>query len=293
MDAFRAEFPGATTALGPLGHLSIARAGLWRAFLTGIGAAFVVRAIAQLLVSMLFPIIFPATSPHPSWLTPSLLWDGAGEIAAGIVLVRAGGVSPLGLYVGLELLVLVSALPGRLLFCSRSGGSLPNVPCDFPSILLARWPLWLALALGAIAFRMLARRDEGEEQLLFAAGAFSIVITAVTTVTTAAFALAGASAPTMTITGVYAVAQIAAGLVAGTLLWRSTLARPLLMALCLIGPAYAFSVPSLRTSLSVASTNPQPADYYLSLWASILIPAGAAIAMFAGRELRREWGTFF
>lgn len=291
MDAFRAEFPGTASALASFRRPSIARAGLWRAFLTGIGAGFVVRAIAQLLVSMLFPILFPATSPHPTWVTPSLFWDGAGEIAAGLVLVRAGGIAPLALYVGLELLVLVSSLPGRLLFCSRAG--LPNVPCDFPSIVLARWPLWLALALGAIAFRLLSRRDGGEEPLLFAAGAFSIVITVVTTLTTAIYYLGGASLPTLTLTGVYAVGQIVAGLVAGVLLWRSALARPLLIALCLVGPAYAFAVPPLRASLAAASTNTQPADYYLSLWAGVLIPAGAAIAVFAGRELRKEWGTFF
>lgn len=293
MDALREEFPGTVAALAPLGRVSVARTGLWRAFLIGIGASFIVRAIAQLVVVVLFPLVFPATSPRPSWLSPALLWDLAGELAAGMVLVRAGGVGPLGLYVGLELLVLLAALPGRMLFCSRIGTSGVDVACDVPSMVLARWPLWLALALGALAFRALARRETGDDRLPLAAGAFSVVITAIITPTTAIYYLSGASLPSLTITGIYAVANIIAGLVAGAVLSRATFVRPLLIAVCLVGPAYALAVPALRVSLQALSKNPQPPDYYLSLWAGVLIPAGAAIAVFAGRELRREWRALF
>ncbi len=293
MDALREEFPGTVAALAPLGRMSVARAGLWRAFVTGIGASFIVRAIAQLVVVVLFPLAFPATSPHPAWLAPALLWDGAGELAAGMVLVRAGGVGPLGLYVGLELLVLLAALPGRLLSCSYVGAIALGAACDFPSMVLARWPVWLALALGAVASRALARRQTGEDRLPLAAGAFSLVITAVTTPTNAIYYLGGASLPSLTITGIYAVGNIVAGLPAGALVLRATFVRPLLIALCLVGPAYALAVPALRASLQAVSRNPQPPDYYLSHWAGVLIPAGAAIAVFAGRQLRREWRALF
>lgn len=293
MDALRAEFPGTASALAPLGRLTVARAGPWRALLTGIGAAFIVRAVAQLVVLALFPIVFPATASHPTWVRPSLFWDGAAELAAGIVLVRAGGVVSLALYAGLELLVLLAALPGQLRFCSRVGPDALSVPCDFASSVLGRWPLWLALALGAVAFRAIARRDGGEDTLLRGAGAFSLVITTVTTLVTAVYYTVGGSLPSLTITGVYALGQIVAGLVAGVVLWRSTLARPLLLALCLVGPAYAFALPTLRASLQALPGNVQPAEYYPSLWAGVFIPAAAAVALFAGRAFRREWGTFF
>lgn len=287
MDALAAEFPGAASALAPLRRLAVSRAGVWRAFLSGIGAAFLVRAIAQVLLVVLYPIVFPVTAPRPVWLTTSLFWDAAGELAAGMVLVRAGGLAPLALYVLLEVLVVLAAFPGRLLACSGN----PDLfaVCDLPAMLGARWPLWLALLAGALASGVLARRDDGDSPLLVAAGAFSFVATVATSLAT--LVAVGAHLQQLTFTGLYAVAEIMAGLAAGALLWRVTATRPLLLALCLVGPGLALSLPLVRTSLQHPPTSPQPIAYYLSVWAGVAIPAGAAIAVFAGRALRREWRT--
>ena len=294
MDALRAEFPGTFAALERVQRISIPRAGVWQAFVAGIGAAFVVRAIAQLAVTFLYPIAFPATVAHPTWVTPGLFSNGAGELAAGLVLVAAGGLRPLALYVTLELLVLVTALPSRLLFCSRAGSAFTGVPCDLPGMIADRWPLWLALALGAVAARVVASPGEGESHLFRAAGAFSLVVTIVTNVTSAAYTLTGATPSALTLDGIFAVGQILAGVAAGVLLWQPKLARAVLLAVCLVGPSFAVNLPPLRADLQGAvPNNLQPSEYYLVLWAGLFIPVAAVIALFAGRAFRREWGTFF
>lgn len=294
MDALKAEFPGATAAVVAIRRPSIASGGMWQAFLTGVGAALVVRAIAELAVVSFYGIVFPATAPHPAWLTPASIWDTAAEVAAGMVLMRAGGLAPLALYVGLELVVVLASLPGRLLFCSRAGADITNVACDYPTMIASRWPLWLALATGVALSRVLVRREGGRDELLFAAGALSLVLTLANNVS-ALWLYTGTvtDARTLAVTGMASVGSIAGGLLAGALLWRSTAGRVLLLALCVLGPGLAFDVPLLRANLAAPPSNPQPATYWLSLWSGIFVPFAGAIAVFAGWSLRRDLGTDF
>lgn len=294
MDALRAEFPGTFAAIASLRRIPVSRASVWDAFLAGVGAAFVVRAIALLIASVVYPVVFPATVAHPIWLTPAFLAGAAAEFAAGMVLVRTGGIVPIAMYVGLELIVVLAGLPGRLAFCARIDPSLTSVPCDLVGMVADRWPMWLALGLGALAFRALALRDGGENTLLRAAGAFSLVVTVVANLANVAFSLAGPSPSPLALDGAFAVGQIVAGLVAGVLLWRSSLAGPVLLALCLVGPGFGTALPTLWTSLrGPIPNNLTPNEYHMLVWASVLIPLGGVIALFAGRALRREWGTFF
>ncbi|HEY6959685.1 MAG TPA: hypothetical protein VI814_12750 [Candidatus Limnocylindria bacterium] len=294
MDALRAEFPGAFDALGSVPRIRVAPATMWDAFLAGVGAAFIVRAIALLAVAVLYPIAFPPTIPHPLWLTPALIAGVLAEFAAGVVLVRTGGITPLLFYVGLELFVVLAGVPGRLALCARVDPGLRNFTCDVPGMVADRWPMWLALALGAVAFRALALRDGGENTLLRAAGAFSLVITLVANVANVAFSAAGSSPAPLAVDGMFAVGQIVAGLVAGVLLWRAPLAAPVLLAICLVGPGFGSALPTFWTNLhGQVPNNLRPNEYAMLVWASLLIPLGGVVALFAGRAFRREWGTFF
>lgn len=294
MDALRAEFPGTFAMLASLRRVPVSGGSVREAFLAGVGASFVVRAIALLVLAVVYPVVFPATAAHPAWLTPALLAGAAAEFVAGLVLVRAGGVVPLILYVALELIVVVTGLPARHAFCARIDPAVTSVPCDLPGMVADRWPMWLALALGAIAFRALALRDGGENTLLRAAGAFSLVVTFVANSANLAFSLAGSSPAPLAVDGMFALGQILAGLVAGVLLWRSSLARPVLLALCLVGPGFGTALPMLGANLrGPVPSSFQPNEYHMLVWASVLIPVGGVIALFAGRAFRREWGTFF
>ena len=294
MDALRAEFPGTFAALASLRRIPVSRASRWDAFIVGVGASFVVRAIALLVVASLYPLVLPPTVARPVWLTQPFIAGVVAEFAAGAVLVRAGGLVPLLLYVGLELFVVLAGVPGRLAFCARVDPALVQVSCDVPGMVADRWPMWLALALGALAFRGLALRDGGENTFLRAAGAFSLVVTAFTNVANLAFSISGSSPAPLAVDGTFAVAQIAAGLVAGVLLWRSPLAGPVLLALCIVGPGFGVELPRFWTDLQgPGPSNLQPNDYRMLVWANVLIPLGGVVAVLAGREFRREWGTFF
>lgn len=294
MDALRAEFPGTFAALASLRRVPVSPASVWDAFLAGVGTAFVVRAIALLVAAVLYPVVFPQTVSHPLWLTPPFLAGVVAEFAAGLVLARTGGIRPLLLYVGLELLVVLAGLPGRLAFCQRSGSAFPSLSCDLSGMVIDRWPMWLALVLGALAYRALALREGGENTLLRAAGAFSLVLTVITTIATVGFSAVGSSPAPLAVDGTFAVGQIVAGLVGGVLLWRSPLAAAVLLSLCLVGPGLGAALPSLWTNLhGPVPTSLRPSEYAMLLWANVLIPLGGVVALFAGRAFRREWGTFF
>lgn len=282
MDALGAEFPGVRGALGLARRPAVARELPLAALVSGVGAAFVVRAIAQLAVVPTYGLLFPLTEPHPSWLTPRLLMDAPAEGAAGMVLARAGGRAAVLAYVLLELLVLAAALPARLFFCGRSPQPSDPGACSYAASVVDRWPLWLALAAGVLAHRLLATRGEGSNQLLRAAGAFSLVITVAAngwSIWLVTHFPAGGSTGSVT----YAAGQVVAGAVAGTLLWRSSLARPLLLAILLAGPTFTFGIQSLRQNPLPAH---MPLELLLTSLASVIVPAAAVLALFAGRWAR-------
>lgn len=283
VDALRAEFPGAFGAATLVRRPGVAQESALWALVSGVGAALIARATAQLVVIPAYAFVFPPTQEHPAWLTPRSLWDPIAEIAAGMVLARAGGLAAVLAYVVLELLVLAASLPGRVFACSGSSLGLDTGACDYRSLVMDRWPLWIALVMGVLAGRLLASRGDGANALLRAAGAFSLVVTVVTNLGSIWFYTHFPSMGTTAITLVFAAGQIIGGLAAGALLWRSALARPILLAILLAAPALAFGVPSLRA-------NPQPTYLPLELlfqtWSVLLIPIAAVVALFVGRYVR-------
>jgi hypothetical protein len=174
----RAEFPGFFHALASIPGPRISRASLVWAVLAAVGAQLIVSAIVQLAVAAIYPVLFPPTSPPPFRFSIRLLWECAGAIAAGVVVLRAGGLSATLGYLVLQLLLLAAYLPVRLFNCSRTVPSLGPDPesCDYVAATLVtdRWPFWLAFALGIVFARFLPVRSGGTNELMRAAGVLSV-----------------------------------------------------------------------------------------------------------------------
>ncbi len=278
-------------------RFSLARESPWWAFLCGMGAAFVVGGVVRLAALSFSPYLLAPTEPRAEWLTPSTLADAAASIAAGAVLVRAGSMYALLLFVAFGLLRIVVAIPGRLTFCERAGlqgfgpvgaSPIPGVTCDVPSMLLGEWPTLAALALGAVlAPALLASSGDGANRMLRAAGALALVST------TLGIALGitpqwSSLDQQFTLTNLMTVVQGIAGVVAGVLLARAPLAAALLIVILLIGLPLSFSLPA---ALQAASAS-EPAELTTMRWAAVYMPVLAGIALFATRGyIRRRRGS--
>src|SRR5690348_8267086 len=125
----RDEFP----ILTRLGRPAIAVEPLWWAFLSGLGAGSVLGGIARIALLSLGPLLLPPTRPYPEWLSVNTIVLAVTTLATGAVLIRAGGVVAVAVYVGYELVRLLVALPGRVLLCEKSGANVPPLitGCDY------------------------------------------------------------------------------------------------------------------------------------------------------------------
>jgi hypothetical protein len=265
---------------------------LW-ACVVALGAKFIVSAIAQLFIGAIFPLLFPPTSPRPFTFPTRVFWDVAGGVAAGAVATRAGG--PLGLlvYVSFELLVVLLELPVRVFSCSRAPtGPIDGRACQYADMLVDRWPLWLAVAIGVVIARLLPARRGGANPLLRAAGVLSAVVTVATSVN--AYWLVfrpveGVGLDLFTYLSVgalYWLGFIAGGALAGALLTRSRFAAVVLLVVCIVGPSFAFGIPFVRGQLPGVPAMPAP--LFLSLWQSIWLPLVATAALLLSREVARR-----
>src|SRR5215210_500824 len=120
----------------------------WAA-LSGIGAGFLVGAVAQALVSVTSEAMQMVRSPQPFALFP--LVTIAGSAAAAAVALRAGG--PVALLFDLMYVALGIglAIPGRVAFCERSGGVFPGPgpdQCSSLGFVTSLWPQLIGIGLG-------------------------------------------------------------------------------------------------------------------------------------------------
>jgi hypothetical protein len=293
IDGLRAEFPGATRWVARLRQPAVAREPVGWAFLSALGAGFIVRGIVQIALMPLFPALFPTTEPHPGWLTPAVISGAAAGVAAGAVALRAGGIAAIAAYIAYELLTLVAALPGRWVFCERSGGlalDLPNVVgCDYVSLLAEQWPMWLAVALGVVAARPFQSRAGGANRLLRGSGAFVVIAGVLGSALGLLVTLSGTGGNpnTTLLTVLFLLINTAAAIAAGALLARSPLAGAVLVALLIAGPTLAFTLP-----LAVREGFPtEPPEFTLAKWSAVLIPIIGAAALLASRAYVRGRGT--
>lgn len=258
IDGLRGEFPGATGWVTRLRQPTVVREAVWWAFLSAAGAGFIVGGIVGLVLLMLVPVILPATEPRPSWLTYPVVTQTAASIAVGAVAMRSGGPAALALYVLYQLALIVAAFPGRQITCTQVGGHDPSRPfsCDLASVIVDRWPTWLALAVGAVGSRWLLRAGErGANRLLRGAGVFAVALTLATTLygvlTYATLSFRQSSFDFYTAIYVpYVLGQLIGGVVAGFVLRRAPAAASVLVA--------ALILSSLASSLPFAIRNGIP-----------------------------------
>jgi hypothetical protein len=240
-------------------------------------------------------VLFPATEPRPTWLTYSFITQTAASIAIGAVALRSGGFAALALYALYQFALILAAFPGRQYSCMQFGGRDPSRPftCDLPDFVIDRWPMWLALAVGAAGARWLLRPgDDGANRLLRGAGAFAVVLTVATTlygVLTYATLSYRESSSQLIFTAVYVGGELVAGLLAGLALSRAPAAASVLLAILIVS-SLTFALP-----LAIRNGGPtMPFEMAFIQWsgvaASVLGAAGVLIVrLFASRET--ETGT--
>lgn len=286
----REEFPSLATMGRPT--FTIARESLAWAFVSGIGAGAVVGGVVRVALLWLGPILLPPTQPHPDWLSVSVLSILASAIATGAVLMRAGGAAAIGVYVGYELVRLVVALPGRLAFCANAPRPTPPpvVGCDYLALVVEHWATWLGVVAGIAVAMVFVRASSGQNRLLRAAGAFSLVLVVVTTPVAILI-------PTPTVSqsniylGVFTAANVLAGVVAGVLLAGHRLAAAVLLAVLVVAPGMAFALPNALRA-GPASEDP---SFTIARWSGVFVPLAAAAALLLARAFvrmgPREAGT--
>jgi hypothetical protein len=272
IDGLRSEFPSAAGWITRLRRPGVAREPLGWALLSAAGAGFIVGAIVGLVLFAGAPVLFSSNEPRPTWLTYPVITQAAASVTVGAVALRSGGPAALALYVLYQLALILAAFPGRQYTCTRFGGQDPSRPfsCDIPGAIADRWPMWLALAVGAAGSRWLLRTgDGGPNRLLRGAGVFAVVLTLATTLygvlTYAALSFRQPSFD-FTFTGIYVLGQLIGGILAGLVLMRAPVAASVLVA-ALILSSLSFSLP-----LGIRNTGPpnMPLELLFLQWSTVL-----------------------
>jgi len=196
---------------------------------------------------------------------------------------RVGGVRAVVAYAAVQLVSVAALMPAVSYSCLRNPNALPPQPCDYAAVVAARWPLWLPLALGVLAHRVLADRGSGSNVLLHAAGAISLgalIATRLASLWTIAVATQGFGPQTIGLdelpTYLIALGTSIGAVVGGVFLARSRLAAVVLLALALIGPSFALGFPQLFQQTGLAA---EPVRFWLMRMSWLWTPLVAALAL--------------
>ena len=289
LDSLRAEFPGATGAVTRLRRPIVGREPVLWAFLSAAGAGFIVGGIVGLFLATGFPAFLPPTEPRPPWLTYANLTQTSAAFAIGAVAFRTGGLRALALYLAWSLLLVIAQLPGRQLSCERSGqfaGLDPDLrpACDLFGLIAQRWPIWLALALGALGSRWLLRTGNARPSLLLRGASVYAVVVALAgmsysflTIVTLSYR---DSSTNVTLTAIYVAVQIVSGVLTGLVLQRASPAASVLVAVLMLS--------SLSLTLPLAIQNQSgspslPLEVQFIVWSGIAAPIVAAVCVLGAR----------
>ena len=293
LDSFRAEFPSFSAALARVRLPAVARESVFWAFLSGLGISAIVAGIVLLATLAAPDALRDPARPWPFGATLHSIGTVAAHVAAGAVLLRAGGPRALLLYVVYSAATVLVSLPGVLLFCERSGGSgLRDGSCNVPLVYIAagRAPEWIGVALGAALARFVPVRGEGANPTLRGAGAYSLT-TFILTVPFSLLSGSGLFNDPSTGALLFMVVFGVAGAVGGVVLADAPFSGALLIALAILGPAIGLTVPLLRTGGPAG----EPLEFTLGRWSAVLTSLLAAVAILAARGYvrGRRGGTFF
>lgn len=267
------------------------------AFLSALGAGFIANGITQIALVDSWTLFLPPSQPHPEWLNPFAVARATQLVATGAVAWRTGGVGALVLCIGYEVALVVAQLPNRLALCERAPEQDPSLPCGFPAIAAGTWPTWVALAVGAVvSSRLLLSPVRSSNALLRAAGAFTFMVTVAGTAWFVGqvplfngLAAAGWLVPEgprglplrVAISTVFLFVELAAGLLAGSLLRRAPSAAVVLLAL-LLGYGAGLGVALVRDNVDRGVPHaPLELAYLQSM--SALTPAAGILGIALGR----------
>jgi hypothetical protein len=295
LEGLRTEFPSLARWSANLRPPALARESIGWAFVSGLGAGFIAEGLVRVLLLVLGPALFPATQPHPEWLTPFAITSVVGGIATGAVLARAGGVIAFLLFVAFELAQIIAAFPSRQQFCANLQPAAGlNISCDLPTIVLQRWPEWAALVLGALVARAVFRSSgPGANWMLRASGAWVLVSTIVGTTLGLTIRTPTVDAQSA-LNALFTVGQLLAGATAGIIAARTRrAAAAVLIALLILGPVLAYALPQAVVSSPLIS---DPVSRF-ALWLGVTSPLVAAVSLlvaraFVLRRMRTAPGTF-
>ena len=196
---------------------------LW-ATVSGIGAGFLVSAVAQAVVGLANEGMQALRAPTPFPLFPAVTI--ASSAAAAAVALGAGGPVALVLELVYAALGIAVRIPGLMTFCERAGGDPDNLlggQCTSIGFLTSLWPQVVGIGLGLFLARAITTRNQGINSLLRVAGAFAIALFVVSHVWAASLGpmpsarAADALNGSLTMAAAIAAAAVAAGVVAAHL----------------------------------------------------------------------------
>ena len=147
----------------------------WAA-VSGIGAGFLVTAVAQAVVGLANQAFQALGGPLP--FTLFSLTAIAATAAATAVTLGIGGIVAFALYLGYLAFGVALGIPGVMAFCERSGGvafplALPD-QCTPLGFVTSLWPQLVGIGLGIALSRAIAARGAGINSLLRIAGGYAI-----------------------------------------------------------------------------------------------------------------------
>jgi hypothetical protein len=225
-DGLAREFPDAGRASAWAHDRFAGGPALWRepvvwATISGIGAGFLVGAVAQAVVSLANEALQALRSPQPFTLVPLVTIPGTAAAAA--VALSVGGTLALALYFAYLLLGVALRIPGLMFACERSGGVLPFPgpdQCTAVGFLASLWPQLIGLGLGILVARTFTARGDGINSSLRVAGSLALAVFVVSQAWAANIAQGGYAVPNdalasgLTVAAAMIAAAVAAGVIA-------------------------------------------------------------------------------
>ena len=283
IDSLRTEFPGFFAALARARMPAVAKESPGWAFLSALGASVIVSGVLRVLV---LAAPRPITEPSlqlPLGATLASIVTVVAHVVAGAVLVRAGGIRAVALYVAFAAIEVLSSLSGIVLSCERARGQLvPDGSCNVPLVYIAagRAPEWVGVALGTAFARALPSSGPGANRVLRGGGVFSLTLFVLVVPLSLTFnALTDQALQTALYVLAYSIAGVAAGIVLGS----ARFAGALLVALTLVTPSLGLSLPLVRNA------GPGEAiEFTIARLASLLAPALAGACLLGAWLLARR-----
>lgn len=286
-EEFAREFPSAERALsrtrGRLLDLAskLRRESVVWGTVSGIGAGFLVSAVTQFLLGLVFVAVraFDLTTP----VTLGWLQSLVGTAVAVAVALRVGGPLSLALYLVYVGIGMAVQVPSLATFCARSGfgNLLAFERCTPLGFLASHWAVWCGIGLGLLLSRTIDTTGEGENLTLRVAGTYAIAWHVVLGLV--ALSVAQSAEPvvafnySLTISALAVGAGAAAGVVAAMSDHRVRTAT--VVAVVLVLPWLTTQLPLLISQIGMAAQSETSSEYFPAILIGAFSTPVAALAL--------------